>query len=92
MHDGDPVGVLHRLNTAVHAQYQGDDPRYCTVIFGVLTRDGDGFTVTLASGGHPPALLLRADGGADYQHPRRPARGHHGRGRLHRRHRPARAR
>jgi sigma-B regulation protein RsbU (phosphoserine phosphatase) len=25
-------------------------------------------TVTLASGGHPPALLLRADGTAEYQH------------------------
>ncbi|TKK90430.1 PAS domain S-box protein [Herbidospora galbida] len=68
VHDSDPVGVLHRLNTAVHAQYRSHDPRYCTVIFGVLTRDGDGFTVTLASGGHPPALLLRGDGGAAYLH------------------------
>jgi sigma-B regulation protein RsbU (phosphoserine phosphatase) len=32
----------------------------------VLTIDGTGSSVTLASGGHPPALLIRADGTADF--------------------------
>ncbi|MGJ6964115.1 PP2C family protein-serine/threonine phosphatase [Streptosporangium sp. G11] len=63
----DPVAVLATLNTVLRQEYTGDDLRYCTVIFGLLTPDGDGFALTLASGGHPAALLLRADGGAHYQ-------------------------
>ncbi|MEU7860080.1 SpoIIE family protein phosphatase [Nonomuraea sp. NPDC049141] len=68
VYDSDPVTVLDTLNTALHQEYRGDDPRYCTAIFGILAPDGDGFSITLASGGHPPCLLLRADGTADYQH------------------------
>ena len=66
IHDRDPVAVLNTLNTALHENYTGDDPRYCTVIFGVLSPHGDGFAVTFGSGGHPPLLHLRADGTADY--------------------------
>ncbi len=54
IHDRDPVAVLNTLNTALHENYTGDDPRYCTVIFGVLSPLGDGFAVTFGSGGHPP--------------------------------------
>ncbi|WP_083958511.1 PP2C family protein-serine/threonine phosphatase [Herbidospora mongoliensis] len=61
-YDGDPLSMLTTLNTALFREYRSEDPRYCTVIVGVLTPDGDGFTVALASGGHPPALLLGADG------------------------------
>ena len=68
VYDPDPAAVLANLNTVLNHEYNGHDPRFCTVIFGLLTPDGDqgGFRVTLASGGHPPALLLRADGTADY--------------------------
>ncbi|WP_031128814.1 PP2C family protein-serine/threonine phosphatase [Streptomyces aureocirculatus] len=68
VYDPDPAAVLANLNTVLNHEYNGDDPRFCTVVFGLLTPDGDdgGFRVTLASGGHPPALLLRADGHADY--------------------------
>lgn len=69
VYDSDPATALGNLNTVLNHEYQGDDPRFCTVIFGLLTPVGDegaGFRVTLASGGHPPALLLRADGSADY--------------------------
>jgi sigma-B regulation protein RsbU (phosphoserine phosphatase) len=66
VYDPDPASVLGNLNTVLNHEYNGHDPRFCTVIFGLLTPDGDGFTATLASGGHPPALLLRADGTADY--------------------------
>ncbi|MFE2134361.1 PP2C family protein-serine/threonine phosphatase, partial [Streptomyces sp. NPDC059466] len=68
VYDPDPAAVLANLNTVLNHEYHGEDPRFCTVIFGLLTPDGDkrGFRVSLASGGHPPALLLRADGRADY--------------------------
>ncbi|MEU9269899.1 SpoIIE family protein phosphatase [Streptomyces sp. NPDC048251] len=64
VYDPDPAAVLTNLNTVLNHEYNGDDPRFCTVIFGLLTPDTDhgGFRITLAGGGHPPALLLRADG------------------------------
>ncbi|MBP2363900.1 MULTISPECIES: PP2C family protein-serine/threonine phosphatase [Streptomyces] len=63
-----PVTVLANLNSALNREFQEDEPRFCTVIFGLLTLDGEdmGFHVVLAGGGHPPAVLLRADGSADY--------------------------
>ncbi|WP_280881581.1 PP2C family protein-serine/threonine phosphatase [Streptomyces pseudovenezuelae] len=68
VYDPDPATVLANLNTVLNHEYNGNDPRFCTVVFGLLTpdTDRDGFRVTLASGGHPPALLMRADGTADY--------------------------
>ncbi|MFI6035984.1 SpoIIE family protein phosphatase [Streptomyces sp. NPDC051315] len=68
VYDPDPTVVLGNLNTVLNHEYNGTDPRFCTVIFGLLTPDGDqgGFRITLASGGHPPALLIRADGTADF--------------------------
>ncbi|MGW3060991.1 PP2C family protein-serine/threonine phosphatase [Streptomyces goshikiensis] len=68
LHDPDPVSALSTLNRAVHERYSGGDPRYCTAVFGTLEPDpGTGqVTVRLASGGHPPALVLRADGTADF--------------------------
>ncbi|MEU5309587.1 SpoIIE family protein phosphatase [Streptomyces sp. NPDC021562] len=68
LHDPDPVSALTTLNKVLHERYTGGDPRYCTTIFGVAEPDpatGQA-TVTLASGGHPPALVLRADGTADF--------------------------
>ncbi|MET7355048.1 SpoIIE family protein phosphatase [Streptomyces mirabilis] len=68
VYDPDPVAVLSNLNTVLNHEYNGQDPRFCTVVLGLLVPDTDrgGFRVTLASGGHPPALLMRADGSADY--------------------------
>lgn len=60
--DEDPVAVLHNLDTVLLNEFGADRSHFCTVIFGVLVRHDDGFDVRLASGGHPPALLLRADG------------------------------
>ncbi|MFF7329947.1 SpoIIE family protein phosphatase [Streptomyces sp. NPDC008150] len=61
--DPDPCLALSTLDTVLKGEYQGDDPRYCTAVFGVLKPEDDGtFTVTVAGGGHPPALALRADG------------------------------
>ncbi|MEU2366738.1 SpoIIE family protein phosphatase [Streptomyces noursei] len=68
VYNSDPAAVLGNLNTVLNHEYNGTDPRFCTVVFGLLTPDPGrgGFRITLASGGHPPALLMRADGAADY--------------------------
>ncbi|MFF6806418.1 SpoIIE family protein phosphatase [Streptomyces sp. NPDC012616] len=68
LHDPDPVTALTTLNTVLHERYTGGDPRYCTAIFGILTRDPDTgrVAVSLASGGHPPALVIRGDGETDF--------------------------
>jgi sigma-B regulation protein RsbU (phosphoserine phosphatase) len=68
VYDSNPVAVLRNLNSVLHQDFEFDDPRFTTVIFGVLTPQPQGCTIELASGGHPPALLLRADGTVDYQH------------------------
>ncbi|MFD7922099.1 PP2C family protein-serine/threonine phosphatase [Streptomyces sp. NPDC059740] len=69
LHDAEPVTALTTLNAVLHERYTaGGDPRYCTTVFGLLEPDGETgrTTVRLASGGHPPALVLRADGRADF--------------------------
>lgn len=55
VYDPDPAAVLTNLNTVLNHEYNGDDPRFCTVIFGLLTPDTEhgGFRITLAGGGHP---------------------------------------
>lgn len=61
--DDDPVAVLQNLDTVLRREFRAIRwSHFCSVIFGVLTARGDGFEVRLAGGGHPPALLLRADG------------------------------
>ncbi|MET9771356.1 SpoIIE family protein phosphatase [Streptomyces sp. NPDC006415] len=68
VYDPDPAAVLSNLNTVLNHEYHGSDPRFCTVVFGLLIPEHlhGGFHITLASGGHPPALLMRADGTADF--------------------------
>ncbi|MEJ2855735.1 MULTISPECIES: SpoIIE family protein phosphatase [unclassified Saccharothrix] len=62
LHDADPVAMLTTLNTVLLEHYSPGDPRFCTAVVGIL-EPGDGrCAVHLASGGHPPALVLRADG------------------------------
>jgi sigma-B regulation protein RsbU (phosphoserine phosphatase) len=60
-HDPDPVSVLTELNAALLAQPR-DGRGMVTVMAGVLSPEPDGgFHITLASGGHEPALWLRPD-------------------------------
>ncbi|MET9667929.1 SpoIIE family protein phosphatase [Streptomyces sp. NPDC006475] len=67
LHDDDPIAALTTLNTVLHERYSSGDPRFCTAIFGILEPDDSGtVTVRLAAGGHPPALILRADGHAEF--------------------------
>ncbi|WP_328379248.1 SpoIIE family protein phosphatase [Streptomyces sp. NBC_01020] len=66
LHDPDPVSVLTTLNTVLNERYTSGDARYCTAIFGLLEPGEHSFTVRLASGGHPSALVQRTDGTAEY--------------------------
>jgi sigma-B regulation protein RsbU (phosphoserine phosphatase) len=66
VYDPDPVAVLTNLNTVLGQEQDQGTSRFCTVTFGVLEVEGDGCRLTLATGGHPPGLLLRADGTAEY--------------------------
>ncbi|WP_051967336.1 PP2C family protein-serine/threonine phosphatase [Kitasatospora mediocidica] len=69
LHDPEPATTLATLNTVLHEQYTAaGDPRYCTAVFGTIEpgHDRQHRTVRLASGGHPPALVLRADGRAEF--------------------------
>ncbi|MFI0236068.1 PP2C family protein-serine/threonine phosphatase [Streptomyces sp. NPDC016845] len=68
MHDTDPVAALTTLNQVLYERYSGVDPRFCTAILGFLEPGPEPghVRVRLASGGHPPALVLRGSGTADY--------------------------
>jgi len=59
--DPDPVTVLSTLNTVLLTDVTAGS-RFCTALFGLLApwEDG-GFSVTVATGGHPPAYHLRPD-------------------------------
>ncbi|MEU5116682.1 PP2C family protein-serine/threonine phosphatase [Streptomyces longwoodensis] len=74
--DPDPVTVLGALNTVLLTDVTAGQ-RFCTVLFGLLEpRDGGGFTVTLAAGGHPPAYHVRPeDSGAVWVRTVRPESG-----------------
>ena len=68
VYDPDPTAVLTNLNHVLLQQHYARDAKYCTVLFGLLTPAGDGFSLTLASGGHLPALVTRADGEVETLH------------------------
>ncbi|WP_394620004.1 PP2C family protein-serine/threonine phosphatase [Lentzea sp. JNUCC 0626] len=65
VHDPHPVAVLRNLNAVLIQELHGTSPRFCTAIHGLLEPAAGGATVTLASGGHPPALLIRHGGIAE---------------------------
>jgi sigma-B regulation protein RsbU (phosphoserine phosphatase) len=64
--DARPVAVLRNLHAVLTHEFRDKENQFATVIFGVLRCDNGEFDVHLASGGHPPALLLGADGHARY--------------------------
>jgi sigma-B regulation protein RsbU (phosphoserine phosphatase) len=70
LHDPDLLHALHDLNAALYAKNTDpeQDPRYCTAVVGIAEPDPvrREVRVRLASGGHPPALVLRAAGGAEF--------------------------
>ena len=66
VYERDPVAILRNLNSVLVREFGAEASRFCTVVFGTLTCREGGADVELASGGHPPALVLRADGTAEY--------------------------
>jgi sigma-B regulation protein RsbU (phosphoserine phosphatase) len=64
--DDDPVGVLHTLDRVLKQDTHAGPGWFCTVLFGVIDAQPEGFRVEIASGGHSPPLLLRGDGTAGY--------------------------
>ena len=63
VHERRPSRILLELNAAIQRQTPGQS---CTVAYSRLERrDGDRAHVVLASGGHPPPLVLRAYGGVE---------------------------
>ncbi len=69
VYDPDPAAEIGNLNTVLYQEYCNSGHRYCTVVFGVLSSPAaDGTrTAAIAGGGHPPALLKRADGSTSFQ-------------------------
>jgi sigma-B regulation protein RsbU (phosphoserine phosphatase) len=68
-HDPDPVRVLATLNSVLVQEREPANPKFCTVIAGLLSPPRGAARhcgVTLAAGGHPPPLVLRADGTAEF--------------------------
>jgi PAS domain S-box-containing protein len=58
----DPGVVLSVVNDALrNSEYD----RYCTAVYGWLKTHEHGIHITLASGGHPPPLVRRADGSVE---------------------------
>jgi sigma-B regulation protein RsbU (phosphoserine phosphatase) len=57
-HTDDPIAVLEALNTALLTDVWAGS-RFCTAFFATLSPvSSGGFTLELATGGHPPAYLL----------------------------------
>lgn len=65
VYDSDPVSVLTALNTSLRQEHGATSTSWCTLIYGVLVPADPGFTLTLASGGHPAAWGLLRDGGVE---------------------------
>lgn len=66
VHDPDPGSVLDTLNAVLAQERSIDTPALCTTVFGLLVPVPGGFRLELGAAGHPPPLLLRADGTAGY--------------------------
>ncbi len=62
-----PAALLGRLNTAILRQH-GDD-RFMTMVYLLAVPRPDGMAYTMANAGHPPALVVRADGHVDTVRP-----------------------
>ncbi|MDQ4040797.1 MAG: SpoIIE family protein phosphatase [Actinomycetota bacterium] len=60
-----PSEVLETVNRAMLlGRTEPGLEHFCTLLLAFARRDAGGFSLTVASAGHPPALVLRADGSA----------------------------
>jgi hypothetical protein len=60
--DRDPPEILELLNGAVLREADIRSERFMTAVVGIARPHEGGLVVELAAGGHPPPLVLRADG------------------------------
>ena len=60
LRDDDPTEILAVVNEALMGQ--DPDEGFCTAVCANLRVHGDSVTVAVAGGGHPPALVLHANG------------------------------
>ena len=67
VHDPDPVAVLAALNAALRRERLDVEHGFCSVVAGLVAPRAGGCEVVLASGGHPPPVLVRADGTVTFQ-------------------------
>jgi phosphoserine phosphatase RsbU/P len=66
-YDPDPAAALAHLNEVLYQDHRRASHRHCTVILGVLSPTPAGCAVTIAGGGHPAPMVLRADGAVEAQ-------------------------
>lgn len=66
VNDDHPVAALHTLDRVLKQDTHSRRGWFCTVLFGVISKQPAGFHVEIAGGGHPPPLLLSHDGTAAY--------------------------
>jgi serine phosphatase RsbU (regulator of sigma subunit) len=64
-HGAGPVEALRLVNGATLQDRDDDDPRFSTLLLARVERRPDGIQLQIASGGHPPALILRRDGAVE---------------------------
>jgi PAS domain S-box-containing protein len=62
--DGAPRALMTSLNEAILRDRRGEDPgdRFMTAVTGCLDLDPEHPILTIGSAGHPPPVLVRADG------------------------------
>jgi len=63
-----PSAALGAVNKIVLQEQEPSDPRFASAALGLLEREGEAFRVVLVSAGHPPALVVRADGRVEECH------------------------
>jgi serine phosphatase RsbU (regulator of sigma subunit) len=64
----EPSAALALVNQVVLQEQEPSDPRFSSAALARLERDGGGFAVRISSAGHPPALVVRADGRVEECH------------------------
>lgn len=63
MREASPAAVLAQLNDATVDQF--DDGRFCTAVYARVEPSPGRARVTLATGGHPPPIVVRATGAVE---------------------------
>ncbi|QFG23326.1 PP2C family protein-serine/threonine phosphatase [Actinomadura sp. WMMB 499] len=60
-----PAEALSVLDAAIAADSETGDEWFCTAVFATLVPRPGRLEMTIAGGGHPPAIVLRADGSVE---------------------------